>query len=108
MWTRIGRSRRPEQRTLKLRSIVFEDIAQLSFQLPLGKDILNPAPGRFAALAGSGGFGSALSAFYQRIEVVRFFGFAKKLVVDIEMFVVAFTHCSRKALEINRIDQPAA
>jgi hypothetical protein len=37
-----------------------------------------------------------------------FFGFAKKLIIDIEMFVCAFAHCSRKALEINRIDQPDA
>jgi hypothetical protein len=35
---------------------------------------------------------------------MRFFGFPEKLIVDIEMFVFAFTHCSRKALEINRID----
>jgi hypothetical protein len=37
---------------------------------------------------------------------VRFFGFPEKLIVDVEMFVFAFAHCSRKALEINRIDQP--
>jgi hypothetical protein len=35
---------------------------------------------------------------------VGFFGFAKKLVVDVEMFVVAFTHFSRKAPEINGIE----
>ena len=77
--------------------------------LTLGKHILDAAPGCLAALfTGSRGFGPTLSAFYQRIEVMRFFGFAKKLIVDIKMFVVAFAHCSRKALEINRIDQPDA
>jgi hypothetical protein len=39
---------------------------------------------------------------------MRFFGFAKKLIVDIKMFVFAFAHCQRKALEINRIDRPGA
>jgi hypothetical protein len=39
---------------------------------------------------------------------MRFFGLAKKLIIDIEMFVFAFAHFSRKALEINRIDQPNA
>ena len=88
--------------------IVFEDIAQLFFQLPLGEHILDPAPRRLAALTGGRRFGPTLSAFYQRIEVMRFFGFAKKLIVDIEMFVFAFAHFSRKALEINRIDMPDA
>jgi hypothetical protein len=36
---------------------------------------------------------------------VRFFGFPEKLIVNIEMFVFAFTHFSRKALEINGIEQ---
>jgi hypothetical protein len=39
---------------------------------------------------------------------VRFFGLAKKLIVDIEMFVFAFAHFSRKAPEINRIDKAQA
>jgi hypothetical protein len=34
---------------------------------------------------------------------VRFFGFAEKLIVDIEMFVFAFAHFWRKAPEINGI-----
>jgi hypothetical protein len=38
---------------------------------------------------------------------VRFFGLPEKFIVDIKMFVFAFAHCSRKALEINRIDQPS-
>jgi hypothetical protein len=37
---------------------------------------------------------------------VRLLGFTEKLIVDIEMFVFAFAHGSRKALEINRIDMP--
>ncbi len=94
--------------TLRPLSIVFEDIAQLFFQLPLGEHVLDAAPSRLAALTGSRRFGPTLGAFYQRIEVMRFFGFAKKLIIDIKMFVVAFAHCSRKALEINRIDQPDA
>jgi len=53
-----------------------------------------------------GGFGAPFSALQQGIEVVRFFGFPEKLVIDIKMFVFAFAHCSRKALEINRINQP--
>ncbi|MGA2187447.1 MAG: hypothetical protein ABSH33_02885 [Steroidobacteraceae bacterium] len=94
--------------TLEPLSIVFEDVAQLFFQLPFGENVLDPAPRRLAALSGGSGLGPALGAFYERIEVMRFFGFAKKLIVDIEVFVVAFAHCSRKALEINRIDQPDA
>jgi hypothetical protein len=39
---------------------------------------------------------------------MRFFRLAKKLIVDVEMFVFAFAHFSRKAPEINRIDQPKA
>jgi hypothetical protein len=39
---------------------------------------------------------------------VGFFSLAKKLIVDVEMFVFAFAHFSRKALEINRIDQAAS
>jgi hypothetical protein len=90
------------------RLFVFEDVAQFFFKLTLGQHVLDAAPRRLAALAGRRGFGPPFGAFDQRIEVMRFFGFAKKLIVDIEMFVVAFAHCSRKALEINRIDQPDA
>jgi hypothetical protein len=36
---------------------------------------------------------------------VCFFGLPEKLIVNIEMFVFAFAHFSRKALEINGIDQ---
>jgi hypothetical protein len=39
---------------------------------------------------------------------MRFFGLAKKLIIDVEMFVFAFAHFSRKAPEINRIDPPKA
>ena len=85
-------------------SLVFEDFAQLFFQLPFGKHVLDPAPRRFAPLAHGGRLGAALRALYQRIEVMRFFSLAKKLIVDIEMFVFAFAHFSRKAPEINRID----
>jgi hypothetical protein len=89
-------------------SIVFEDIAQLFFQLPLGEHVLDAAPSRLAALTGGRRFGPTFRSALSGIEVMRFFGFAKKLIVDIKMFVFAFAHCSRKALEINRIDQPDA
>jgi hypothetical protein len=89
-------------------SLVFEDIAQLFFQLPFGKHVLDSAPRRLAPLAHGSRLGAALRALYQRVEVMRFFSLAKKLIVDIEMFVFAFTHFSRKAPEINRIDQPKA
>src|SRR5882672_6269274 len=93
---------------VKTFSLVFEDFAQLFFQLPLGKHILNAAPRNLATLAHGSGLGAALRTFYQRIEVMRFFGLAKKFLVDIEMFVFAFAHFSRKVPEINRIDQPKA
>jgi len=93
---------------VKTFSLVFEDFAQLFFQLPLGKHILDAAPRGLATLADGNRLGAALRAFYQWIEVMRFFGLAKKLIVDIEMFVFAFAHFSRKAPEINRIDQPKA
>ncbi len=83
--------------------VVFEDVAQLFFQLPLGQYVLNPTPGRLAALAGGNGLRAPFGALQHGIEFMGFFGFAKKLLVDIEMFVVAFTHFSRKALEINGI-----
>jgi hypothetical protein len=89
-------------------SIVFENVAQLFFQLPLGEHVLYTAPSRLAALAYGRRFGAPLGSFQQWIEIMGFFGFAKKLIIDIEMFVCAFAHCSRKALEINRIDQPEA
>jgi hypothetical protein len=85
--------------------IVFKYISQFLFQLAFGENILDPAPSCLAAFTGSHRFGTALSALYERIEVVRFLGFAEKLIVNIEMFVFAFAHFSRKALEINRIDQ---
>jgi hypothetical protein len=80
-------------------SVVFEYVAQFFFQLPLGEHILHPTPRGLATLARSGGFGTTLRALNQRIEIMRFFGFAKKLIIDIKMFVFAFTHCSRKAPE---------
>ena len=93
---------------VKTSSLVFEDFAQLFFQLPLGKDVLDAAPRSLAALAYGNRLGAALRTLDQRIEVMRFFGLAKKLIVDIEMFVFAFAHFSRKAPEINRIDRPKA
>jgi hypothetical protein len=89
-------------------SIVFENVAQLFFQLSLGEYVLDTTPRRFAALAYGCGLGPPLRSLEQRVEVMGFFGFAKKLIIDIEMLVCAFAHCSRKALEINRIDQPGA
>src|SRR5713226_851536 len=93
---------------VKTSSLVFEDIAQLFFQLPLGKHVLDAAPRGLATFAHGNRLGAALRTLNQRIEVMRFFGLAKKLVVDIEMFVFAFAHFSRKAPEINRIDQTKA
>ena len=49
--------------------------------------------------------GPPLGALQQGIEVMGFFGFAQELIVNIKMFVFAFTHFSRKALEINGIEQ---
>jgi hypothetical protein len=89
-------------------SLVFEDFAQLFFQLPLGKHVLDAAPCRLATLAHGSHLGAALRTLYQWIEVMRFFGLAKKLIIDVEMFVFAFAHFWRKAPEINRIDQPKA
>src|SRR5450631_2080978 len=85
--------------------IVFENIAQFFFQLPLGEHVFHATPSGLAALADGGDFGAPLGALQQGIEVVRFFGFPEKLLVDIEMFVFAFAHWWRKALEINRIDK---
>ena len=96
------------QTGVKTSSLVFEDIAQLFFQLPLGEHVLDAAPRSLATLADGCRLGAALHTFYQRIEVMRFFGLAKKLIVDVEMFVFAFAHFSRKVPEINRIDQPKA
>ncbi len=39
------------------RLIVFEDFAQFFFQLPLGKHVLDAAPGSLAALAAAAAFG---------------------------------------------------
>jgi hypothetical protein len=87
-------------------SIVFENFAQLFLQLPLGQDIFHAAPGGFAALGRRRRrFGAPFGALQQGIEFVGFFGFAEELVVDVKMFVFAFTHFSRKALEINGIEQ---
>ena len=96
------------QKTTHTPLVVLEDVFELFLQLTLGKHVLDTAPGRLAALAGSRGFRPTLGALYQRIEFVSFFGFTEKLIVDIKMFVFAFAHCSRKTLEINRIDQPGA
>jgi hypothetical protein len=91
---------------IRFQLVVFENIAQFFFQLAFGEYVFHAAPGRLAAFAGRrGGFGAPFGALQQGIEVVLFFGFPEKLIVDIEMFVFAFAHCSRKALEINRIDQ---
>jgi hypothetical protein len=86
------------------RLIVFEDFAQFFFQLSLGKHVLDTAPGRLSSLSGRRCLWPPLGALHHGIEILRFLGFPKKLVVDIEVFVYAFAHCSRKALEINRID----
>src|SRR5476651_1040868 len=59
-------------------SIVFENVAQLFFQLSLGEHVLDTTPRRFAALAHGGGFGPPLRSLEQRVEVMGFFGFAKK------------------------------
>ena len=85
-------------------SVVFEYFAQFLFQLPLGEHVFHPAPCRLAAFGCGHGFGAPFGPLDQGIEVVRFLGFPEKLIIDIEMFVFAFAHCSRKALEINRID----
>jgi hypothetical protein len=84
---------------------VLEYFAQLLFQLALSEYVFDPAPGSLAAFADSHRFGAALGALNEGIEVVRFFGLPEKLIVYIEMFVFAFTHFSRKAPEINGIDQ---
>jgi len=87
-------------------SIVFENVAQLFLQLPLGEDVFHAAPGGFAALGGRcRRFGAPLGALQYGVEFVGFFGFAEELVVDVKMFVFACTHFSRKALEINGIEQ---
>src|SRR6202047_1867536 len=91
---------------VKTSSLVFEDFAQLFFQLPLGKHVLDAAPRSLATLAHGNRLGAALRAFYQRIEVMRFFRLAKKLIVDVEMFVFAFADFSSKAPEITRFDPP--
>ena len=102
----IPREARGEKRTAGL--IVFENFAQFLFQLPLSEYVFHSAPCRLAAFGGGHHFGSPFRALNQGIEVVRFFGFPEKLIVDVEMFVFAFAHFSRKAPEINRIDQPKA
>jgi hypothetical protein len=85
--------------------IVFKYISQFLFQLAFCKYVFDPAPSRLAAFTGSHRFGTPFCALNEGIEVVRFFGFPEKLIVNIEMFVFAFAHFSRKALEINGIDQ---
>ena len=94
--------------TLRPPSVVFEYVAKLFFQLAFRENVLDAAPSRLPPLCGGGGFWPALGAFNQRIEIMRFFGLAKKLIVDVKMFVVSFAHFSRKALEINGIDHPDA
>src|ERR1700683_3980049 len=79
--------------------IVFENVAQLFFQLPLGEDVLDSTPGGLAAFGGRRGLGPPFCPLQERIEIMGFFGFAKKLIVDIEMFVFAFTHCREKPLK---------
>jgi hypothetical protein len=85
--------------------IVLEYFAQFLFQLALGEYVFHPTPRCLAAFAGGHRFRTALDALYEGIEVVCFFGLPEKLIVNIEMFVFAFAHFSRKALEINGIDQ---
>ncbi|MEA3140476.1 MAG: hypothetical protein QOK23_2645 [Gammaproteobacteria bacterium] len=85
--------------------IVLEYFAQFLFQLPLGQHVFYPAPCSLAAFARGHRFRAAFGALDEGIEIVRFFGFAEKLIVDIEMFVFAFAHFWRKAPEINGIDQ---
>ena len=66
--------------------IVPKYIAQFFLQLAFCQDVLDTAPSRLAALAGSRSFRDcSLGAFNERIEVVRFFGFLEKLIVYIEM-----------------------
>jgi hypothetical protein len=84
--------------------IVLENIAQFLFQLTLGEYVFHSAPRGLAAFARRRHFWTPFGAFDEGIEVVSLFGFPEKLIVDIKMFVFAFAHCSRKALEINRID----
>jgi hypothetical protein len=88
------------------RLVFLENVFQLFFELPFGEDILDPAPRCLAALGSGRCLGPTLRTFYEGIEVMRLFGFAEKLIIDIEMFVFAFAHCSRKTLEINGIDLP--
>jgi hypothetical protein len=100
----IARGRQTQPRAQE--SIVFENFAQLFLQLPLGEDIFHAAPGGFAALGRRRRrLGAPFGALQQGIEFVGFFGFAEELIVDVKMFVFAFTHFSRKALEINGIEQ---
>ena len=82
----------PGGRSRTVNSVVFEYVFEFFFELPLGKDILDPTPGRFTAFTGRGGLRPTLRALNQRIEIMRLFGFAEKLIIDIEMFVFAF-HC---------------
>ena len=51
-------------------SIVFEDVAQLFFQLPLSQHVLDSAPGSLAAFARRRRLGPAFRAFHHRIKVV--------------------------------------
>jgi hypothetical protein len=95
-----GRLRRTAQGNSSYEdSIVFEYIAQLFFQLPLGQDVLYPAPGGFSAFDRRGRFGAPFGAFQQRIEIMGFLGFAEELIVDVEMFVFAFAHFREKPLK---------
>jgi hypothetical protein len=86
--------------------IVFEDIAQLFFQLAFGDYVFDSAPSSLATFAHRRRFGAPFGTLQHGIELLRFFGFPEKLIVNVKMFVFAFAHCSRKAPEINRIDQP--
>jgi hypothetical protein len=72
--------------------IVFENIAQFLFQLAFCQNVFDPAPRRLAPFARGHRFRTALGALNEGIEVVSFFGFPEKLIVNIEMFVFAFAH----------------
>src|SRR5260370_24810702 len=88
---------------VKTSSLVFEDIAQLFFQLPLGKHVLDAAPRGLATFAHGNRFGAALRTLNQRIEVMRFFGLAKKLVVDLVCRLLLEKKISREFLDITKL-----
>ena len=80
---------------------------------PTGVRPRRPPPGsrRLCRVCRRRRFGAPFGAFQQRIEIMRFFGFAEKLIVDIEMFVFAFAHFREKPLKSigsNRLVHEAA